>query len=1415
MCIRDSTRDDVFYQSLDSNFPNGVPETLDDNDPGTTYVPTSIGPRELVVLAEPEIFIVQESYDPAYVVNAGATINAFAGATYANLDISTAASVSTLDATWQYSTDYDEFLETGTWNDFTLPASFVDEADYSETQDGAYEFTTGSFADGSNLVIANISANFNGPIYYRAKFSSTLPDPPEEKFTNPFSVILTPEITIITQPGVAATDTGPTAFGWGTGNPSNGVGVGQQGGDVRVSIQAQTTAGVGTLTYNWQFRVFDAGFYDGTGELLPFVGIQNTWIPFFNDEIANIPELNGYFVINSGGTTSDAFFEIYQLKCFDVIQFRCVVEGQSGEISVTSDAHTLLMRDSAPDNSQVVLSPVGTVTDNEDYYGDVANRENLTEYPIRFQQFDSTVDISLYQGIDGNLSIQWQKSTDGGASFFDVGEESQVTSLRRYNPSYTSQISDGTIPELEDVIYQTIPYRVDDPAPGDNGAQYRLAIYSSAVFQYDEVANPIADPTARDYTNARYFSPVGPTLDLYREIFILVDPATAEIFVPNSASFEVTATATSNIPNLVYQWQYSPGTNGIPDDTWSNLSNGPLFGVAGENEISGSQTTTLVINNTTVDLDRSVFFRVIVDYDPADVPGALSSRTSAVATVNVRPDSFTQITTINDIFIDEFQNAEWTVSATSLSLGDIAFEWQRSTDFAQLGINANWSAVTALPGGGTPLGVSGSIVSGGSTTFTLSNATTVDQAYYRVQMTSTGGIVAESSIAELTISVVDIDIVQDLEPSYSIIEGQDVVPFEVDAVSTIGSTVLYQYQYRKVGDPSFINFGLSATFQPSTTNPYQPVPFFKNDNWDDALLRVQYSIDTGFTKNGIESDLIIRRQFYYFAESALVQIVQNNSFSIDLRSDQTGPDFPSFEWEYSINGGTSWSSVNDLGAVNNQEILFIADVNDVNGININGALFRCEVTLNLIDEMVYSRNNNLVIDTTNPGGSLISNDGFGYTVNVELQIIDEPIKPIYYGTQIAKTGASVGTVICIPKPPEFVNDNDSATNDDIFRWGCAITGLVQAGDRSSIRNAAFGTNTYTVNRAYLNRTGRGIDWIDEGSYLFNAGAGEVPNDFFVPKWRLEDDRFPGFIELRGQWLIKEEFPLLYEIIGDEFGETTTEFRLPNPYGKRMMGTGAVNGRTGRTSVIPNFNPDGTSGGDFLQPGTVGGVFTYERSRQLPPGSPGLPSEPDGTAGLTDPGTFTLGSYRTDGWEEAETISFPVYTGQFTYTVGPLFANNVVTPAVHNHSGVAVGPAESFAHGGGCRNGTDNRYKATSPGSGNVLAGPAGIPEGTRGREHNHGISKNFVTPGNNKSQNEGTGKGDTSAPSSITETVNINFSSGSSLPSLNAFLDTMDVALSRASRNEFDNALTFYLRNSEQVPIIANYYRVKWLIKAY
>ena len=59
-----------------------------------------------------------------------------------------------------------------------------------------------------------------------------------------------------------------------------------------------------------------------------------------------------------------------------------------------------------------------------------------------------------------------------------------------------------------------------------------------------------------------------------------------------------------------------------------------------------------------------------------------------------------------------------------------------------------------------------------------------------------------------------------------------------------------------------------------------------------------------------------------------------------------------------------------------------------------------------------------------------------------------------------------------------------------------------------------------------------------------------------------------------------------------------------------MGTGNVSGNSGSVSVIPEYAPDGASGGDKLLPGSMGGVYNYVKSAQLPPGSTGITGDPD-------------------------------------------------------------------------------------------------------------------------------------------------------------------------------------------------------------
>ena len=1318
--------------------------------------PLNIGPRIIDIVTNPSIFILEENWNPFYISPDNGTVTVNTSSTYLNRSSSLASDLTPLTITWEKSTNFNPSTLVGTWTTITN-GTILNEASYNVTSSTfIYDTTNNLYAKNSVLTISQIRFGANN-IYYRAKYQSTGVNNSPSTSNTYFYILVNPSISITRQPGLGTTDTKNTAFCFGSGNSSNGVIGGSTGGDFRSSIAASTTAsGFSSLTYAWQYRYYNDG-YDGNDNL-----VQNQsgdW------DSVTLGSSDGRFLVSQ----SDSTLILTRLQYADRYQFRCVITGTVGEPQVTSDIHEIYIRDSI---STLSAPNPSTVISLEDFYGNVVNRNLLTDRPIRTSIFNSSLNIANYLGQEGNIILQWQRAEPGSSTYNDIGSPQEIPYIKL---TAGNAQTPATTNDIYVFSYETYPLRINDGVGNqrDDNSTYRLRATSSAVYTYDSA---VAYPNRKTLTS--WFSnPV--TLDVYKEIFIVTQPSSVDSFPTNTVSFSAGIAVTSELSTVSYKWQRANNVNNQPGTVWTDLTNGPLLGVTGENVVSGafgtgSNNTTLLISNTT-NAVKNYFFRVIVS-DPT----ALSSVTSDTCRVRITEDKFTEISSINDYSVSEFSNVSWTVTAVSLSQGSILYQWQRSVNYnPSTPAAATWSNLTT-----------GSNIQGTTTdTLTISSVQNPENiGYYRLRLISQGGVTDYSNVVRLTISIVDINISTNLPNTFTFVEDQIITnPLKILAFSTNGQDVLYQWQYKKPGDLNFQSFGPGQNFESDTSNPFTPLPFSRSANWDDAQVRVQLSIPSfgaGVFKYSNVATLDIKRRFFYFADTATKSIAVGSPLSIDLNPSYTGNATPTYAWEYSSNGGTTWSSVSNIGAVNNQSILFLSSVLS----SYNGYKFRCLVTLSLVDQFLYTRNNVQLIDNVS---------GSGYTAVITLSVVSIAVLPKFWSQEIGKTGAAVGTVICVPKPSGFIDQNSSSVTDDVDSWEVSISGAPFS--NGTVSSTITNGNTYTINKNYVDR---GYNW--------------VVSTYVAPKWRIDKDRFPGFIELRGQWLLKSEFPLLYEIIGDAYGSTTTSFKLPNPYGKKVMGTGAVNSQIGRVSVIPLYSADGNSGGDRLVPGTIGGVWNYETYRQLPPGSPGISGQTDGTAGSLDPSTFQLSSYRTDGWTEAEGISDVKLVGSFTYRVGPLLNKSIIQSPPHNHNGVTIGTFNALASTECTRASTltsvpffDNQGDG-----GEVLDGPAGVPSTDVGREHSHGLASTFISSGNNRNSNQSTGKGDNTAPDEYVDTIFIDFRQGIT-KSLNTFVETSTVTMSNASRSVFDTNLSFTFRNAETIPIVSNYFRIKWLIKAY
>lgn len=816
-------------------------------------------------------------------------------------------------------------------------------------------------------------------------------------------------------------------------------------------------------------------------------------------------------------------------------------------------------------------------------------------------------------------------------------------------------------------------------------------------------------------------------LIVYRTAYVLSNPNDAQVFPSFTASFAVDIIPSSGT-DITYQWISSSTING----TYSNVTGASY---------SGQTTNLLTYSNVPLN-PTNRFYKVV-----ASVPDQLSSVTTTAGELTIRRDIFTLLPSLNDLTVDQYEQIQFVAEAQSLSLGTILYQWQKSTNF-----NPN------NPNSGTWTNISGQTTD----TFTILSAATTDTAYYRVRVTSAGGEVRFSNPARVSVNALSISVTSgnDLPSSITILEGVDgAYLFTTNAVSSTGATVAYQWQIKRPGQTTFSNFGVGYEGSVSTAFQYSILAFDRSDSG--AIVRCQLTAtgipDTFYTS---QCTVNVDRRFSYFADSAIKSATVGSPFELDLNPTWTGGT-PSYQWQRSTNGGSTWSNLTG-------ETSSTYSINSVTA-GLNGYQYRCQVTLANVTQHQYSRAGvNYIVSaaTTTP------------TLVITLSTSVSQSLPVYYTRQTEKVGAAIGTVICVAKPPGYVN-NTSATTDDVNLWNVAVSGSL---------TTSSGTASSTTRTR--------LSWMSSSITYRTA------------KWT--NDRFPGYLELRGQWLLKSDFPALYNVIGDAYGSTSTLFRLPNLYGKKLLGTGNVNNNSGSVSVVPIYGQNMASGGDKNTPGSMGGFYNFTRTRQLPPGSPGVGE--DGTAN----DTFSLGTFNTTGFTESSNSVQPTFQGSVSYTVGPMVGNFLPSVPTHGHSAVSVAWQERRAvvntncFGGGF---VVPQFPGTQADGGQIDQGPAGIAAANRGILHAHGISINGTVAAGNGNDNHNTGRGSGGGGDTDTEVFSMQNTTGG--PTAGMFINSAEVALTNQSRSAFNSGLSFFLRNNEFLPISSPYFRLKYLIKAY
>lgn len=166
-----------------------------------------------------------------------------------------------------------------------------------------------------------------------------------------------------------------------------------------------------------------------------------------------------------------------------------------------------------------------------------------------------------------------------------------------------------------------------------------------------------------------------------------------------------------------------------------------------------------------------------------------------------------------------------------------------------------------------------------------------------------------------------------------------------------------------------------------------------------------------------------------------------------------------------------------------------------------------------------------------------------------------------------------------------------------------------------------------------------------------------------------DDRYPGFVPCDGRSLDKNDYFELYTILGGDYGETATEFNVPDYRNRRLCGVGIVDGTRGNSAFLP-ITPGSSKG--INDPGAEGGYWYFNRVGARGSDPLDQVQGPPGAQGSLDSDFFSLGTVRLAGLETlTDQVRFTINPNSFvTAQIGPLASITVGAPP-HNHAYIAA------------------------------------------------------------------------------------------------------------------------------------------------
>ena len=530
----------------------------------------------------------------------------------------------------------------------------------------------------------------------------------------------------------------------------------------------------------------------------------------------------------------------------------------------------------------------------------------------------------------GELTYQWQTSTDGGTTWKDTGLTGNKTNRlywtvtdahngRQYrcvltdaNGSLTSAAATLTIRQAQDTVTiitqpqdtsivagRVVEFTVEATGEGELTYQWQTSTDEGLTWNNTGLTGNKTDTltwTVSDAHNGRQYRVIvsdangsvtsdPATLTIVQEqdtITITQQPQNVSIVAGRVVEFTVAATGSGE---LSYQWQTS--TDG--GTTWKDTG------------LTGNKTSRLYW--TALDSHNGRQYRCVV----SDANGSKTTEAATLTIVQEQASTVTITTQPQDVSIVAGRVVEFTIAATGE--GDLSYQWQTSTD------------------GGTTWKDTG--LTGNKTSrlyWTVSDSHNGRQ--YRCVVSDANGSVT-SNAATLTIVQEQITTVTiTTQPQDTSIVAGRVVEFTVAATGV--GTLSYQWETSTDGGATWKNTGF-------TGNKTETLTWTVTESHNGRKYRCVVSDANGSVTSDAATLTIVPEQ----ATVTIITQPQDTSVVagnvVEFTIEATGVGDLSYQWQTSTDGGTTWK---DTGLTGNKTDRLYWTATDAH----NGRQYRCVVS---------------------------------------------------------------------------------------------------------------------------------------------------------------------------------------------------------------------------------------------------------------------------------------------------------------------------------------------------------------------------------------------------------------------------------------------------------------------------------------